>query len=190
MNVENLTETIKKSRPNIKDSTIKQYLTNLNKLRKLFDSEDFSFLSNPEEVKDKIKELHFTSQRNHYNAIIVLLNSFRVLNKENNKFDNVKKKLADKHFTTQRNYYNSIIILLMAIDKDKKLIEEYNEVRDELNAKYTENQQSGVISDKQKNNFISLEELKGMINNIKNDLQLPKLKKRMKLLEKVQMRLY
>ena len=76
INIKEPAELIKKARPNIKDSTIKQYLTNLNKLRKIFDSEDFSFLNKPEEVKDKIKDLHFTSQRNHYNAIIVLLNSF------------------------------------------------------------------------------------------------------------------
>jgi hypothetical protein len=139
MKVENLVETIKKSRPNIKDSTIKMYVSNLNKLKKIFDKDDFAFLKN---------------------------------------INNVKEKLEDKHFTTQRNYYDSIIILLMALDKDNKLIEQYNEVRDELNAKYLENQQSGVISEKQKNNFISLVELKDMINKIKNDLQLPKLKKK------------
>lgn len=139
MKVENLVETIKKSRPNIKDSTIKMYVSNLNKLKKIFEKDDFAFLKN---------------------------------------INNVKEKLEDKHFTTQRNYYNSIIILLMALDKDKKLIEQYNEIRDELNAKYLENQQSGVISEKQKNNFISLVELKDMINKIKNDLQLPKLKKK------------
>ena len=142
MKVENLVETIKKSRPNIKDSTIKMYVSNLNKLKKIFEKDDFAFLKN---------------------------------------INNVKEKLEDKHFTTQRNYYNSIIILLMALDKDKKLIEQYNEIRDELNAKYLENQQSGVISEKQKNNFISLVELKDMINKIKNDLQLPKLKKKEKL---------
>jgi hypothetical protein len=136
---ENLNEIISKARPNAKPSTIKMYVSNLNKLMKIFNKDDLSFLSN---VK------------------------------------NVTEKLEDKHFTTQRNYYNSIIVYLMSKDKDSKVIEKYNEIRDKLNAKYLENQQSGVISDKQKNNFIELSELRGMIDMIKKDLDLPKLKKK------------
>ncbi len=139
MNKENLTEKIKEARPNIKDSTIKMYVGNLNKLQKIFEKDDFGFL------KD---------------------------------FDKVKEKLSEKHFTTQRNYYNSIIILLMALGKDKELIEKYNNIRDELNAKYLENQSSGVISEKQKNSFISIEELRAFIEMIRKDLNIPKLKKK------------
>jgi len=133
---ENLKDLISKSRPQAKESTIKMYVSNLNKLMKIFDTDNLKFLSNAEKVKEK---------------------------------------LEDKHFTTQRNYYNSIIVYLMAKDKDP---EKYNEVRDELNKKYTEQQQSGVISDKQKNNFIELSELKDMIEQIKKDLNIPKLKKK------------
>jgi hypothetical protein len=136
---QNLTEIITKARPNVKPSTIKMYVSNLNKLMKLFNKDDLSFLSN---VK------------------------------------NVSEKLEDKHFTTQRNYYNSIIVYLMSKDKDNDIIKKYNEIRDQLNSKYLENQQSGVISDKQRNNFIDLKELRDMIDKIKNDLDLPKLKKK------------
>lgn len=139
MEVENLNATIKKSRPNIKDSTIKMYEGNLLKLKKMFETDDFKFLKDIGKVQDKLK---------------------------------------DKHFTTQRNYYNSIIILLMALGGDKELIDKYNEIRDELNAKYLENQQSGVISDKQKENFISIDELRNLISKIKDDLNIPKLKKK------------
>lgn len=139
MKTENLIELIKKSRPNIKDSTIKMYVGNLNKLKNIFESDDYGFL------KD---------------------------------IDKVKEKLSERHFTTQRNYYNSIIILLMAQDKDKKLIEKYNNVRDELNAKYLENQQNGVISAKQKDSFISIDELRKFVDMIRIDLDIPKLKKK------------
>tara|TARA_B100001094_G_C18196316_1_gene811491 strand:+ start:19452 stop:20381 length:930 start_codon:yes stop_codon:yes gene_type:complete len=142
MPTENISEIISKARPNAKESTIKMYTANLNKLMKIFETDNLKFLNN---VK------------------------------------NVKEKLDDKHYTTQRNYFNSIIVYLMSKGVDKKVVEQYNEIRDELNAKYLEHQQSGVISDKQKNNFISLEELKGMISTIKNDLNLPKLKKKDKL---------
>ena len=145
MTTENIKEIISKARPNIKESTLKMYTSNLNKLMKIFETDNLKFLSN---VK------------------------------------NVKEKLDDKHYTTQRNYFNSIIVFLMSKGVDEKVINQYNEIRDELNSKYLEEQQSGVISEKQKNNFISLEELKNMINNIKNDLDLPKLKKKSELTQK------
>ena len=139
MDTEKLKDLISKARPNAKETTIKMYVSNLNKLMKIFETDDLNFL------KD---------------------------------IDKVKEKLADKHFTTQRNYYNSIIVYLMSKDKDNKQIEKYNEVRDELNKKYTDQQQSGVISDKQKNNFIELDELKAMIESIRKDLNIPQLKKK------------
>ena len=135
----NLTKIISKARPNAKENTIKMYTTNLNKLKKMMDADDYKFLKNT----SKVKEI-----------------------------------LSDKHFTTQRNYYNSIIIYLMAIDSDEKIIEKYNELRDGLNKKYIEDNSTGVISEKQKNNFISLDELKNMIKSIGDDLQLTKLKKK------------
>jgi len=70
---DNLIETLKKSRPNAKDSTIKMYTSNLLKLQKLMDTSDFKFLNKSENVKDKIGELHYTTQRNYFNAIIVYL---------------------------------------------------------------------------------------------------------------------
>ena len=91
--------------------------------------------------------------------------------------DKVKDKLSEKHFTTQRNYYNSIIIYLMT-KKDDKIVEEYNDIRDELNKKYIDDNASGVISDKQKGNFVELSEIKKMISDIENDLQLKKVKKK------------
>ena len=139
MNPKNLNEIIKKSRPNIKDSTIKMYSSNLTKLKKIFNADDYKFLK---------------------------------------KMGEVQEKLSDKHFTTQRNYYNSIIILLMALGSNEKLIEQYNEIRDELNKKYVDDNAKGVISLKQKDNFIELNELENMIKRIGDDLHLTKLKKK------------
>ena len=72
---ENLAETIKKSRPNAKDSTIKMYVSNLMKLMKLFEKDNLKFLNKPEDISDKLSDLHYTTQRNYYNAIIVYLMS-------------------------------------------------------------------------------------------------------------------
>ncbi len=138
MNREKLTDLIKEARPNIKDSTIKMYVGNLMKLMNIFNEENLNFLKDIDQVKEKLSEKHFTTQRNYYNSII----------------NNLKKK------------------------KDKKIVEEYNEIRDELNKKYVDDNSSGVISDKQKNNFVELDEIKKMIKDISNDLNIPKLKKK------------
>lgn len=138
---DNLMETLKKSRPNAKDSTIKMYTSNLLKLQKLMDTDNFKFLEKPDNVKDKVSELHFT---------------------------------------TQRNYYNAVIVYLMAV-KDKKedpLIEEYVDIRDALNKKYEDEQATGVISDKQKNNFVDISEVNNMINDMGNEIKNKKIKKK------------
>ncbi len=139
---ENLMETLKKSRPNAKESTIKMYSSNLLKLQKIIDTDNFKFLNKPDNVKDKISELHFT---------------------------------------TQRNYFNAIIVYLMAISEKVEgdpLIEEYVELRDTLNKKYEDEQATGVISDKQKDNFVPIEEVNKMINDMGEEIKNKKIKKK------------
>tara|TARA_R110000803_G_scaffold140861_3_gene207402 strand:- start:5273 stop:6238 length:966 start_codon:yes stop_codon:yes gene_type:complete len=136
---ENLIETIKKSRPNAKDSTIKMYVSNLMKLMKLFDSDNLKFLSKAEDISEKLSELHYT---------------------------------------TQRNYYNSIIVYLMSIDEGEELIKEYNTMRDDLNKKYEEEQATGVISDKQKENFVDIVEVNKMIEQMAKEIKDKNIKKK------------
>ena len=69
----NVSQDIEKARPNVKPNTIKQYEVNLKKLQKLYDTDNYDFLSKPDNVMDKIKDLHYLSQRNILNAIVVLL---------------------------------------------------------------------------------------------------------------------
>jgi hypothetical protein len=136
---------IQKARPKLKPNTVKQYEIQLKRLQKLFDAKGWDFL------KD---------------------------------IDSVKEKLSDKHFTTSRNYYNSIIVLLMALNHDEKLdklIKEYVTVRDSLNEKYAEEQSSGKISDKQKNNFVELSQIQKMISTMENEIKKEKIKKKEKL---------
>lgn len=132
---DNVTDDIKKARPNVKENTVKQYEVNLKKLQKLYDSDNYDFLSKPNDVMDKIKELHYLSQRNILNAIVVLL---------------------------------------MALNHDEKydeLLITYGDLRDELNDKYSDEQKSGVISDKQSKNFTTTEEIFNMINKMAEDLK-------------------
>ena len=134
---------IKEERPNIADSSLKIYVSNLEKLKKMFESDDYAFLSKIQEVKDKLSHLS----------------------------DN-----------TKRNYYNAIIIYLMAVgkdtEKDNEILKEYNDMRDELNKLYEDNQATGVISDKQKDNFVDISEVNTMIDTMAQEIKDKKIKKR------------
>ncbi len=131
---EEIHDAIHKARPNLKEISIKQYEGQLKKLKTLFETDNYDFLSKPKEVESKLEGLHYTSVRNTYNAIIVLL---LALNKEEN---------------------------------NDKLIKEYTELRDTLNSKYEEEQKSGVISDKQKSNFASMEEINKLLTELKSQV--------------------
>ena len=91
INVENIQETIKTIKPNAKPNTIKQYEALLTRLKKIFDSKDYDFLNKPKDVENKLDGKAYTSVRNTYNAIIVLLNA---LNSEN-KYDDLIKEYGD-----------------------------------------------------------------------------------------------
>ena len=141
-----MSKEIKKSRPNIADSSIKAYVYNLEKLKKLSDSDNLMKI---------VKSI-----------------------------DTVKELLVDKTSNTQRNYFNAIIIWLMAVDGDKDLIKEYGDIRDELNKKYEDEQASGKISDKQKENFVEMEELTKMVADMDKEIKSKKLKKKEELTAK------
>lgn len=91
IDTKDITETITKSKPNAKANTIKQYEAQLLRLKKMFDSDNYNFLSKPKDIEEKFKDKAFTTTRNTYNAIIVLLNA---LNSEN-KYDDLIKEYGD-----------------------------------------------------------------------------------------------
>tara|TARA_R110000823_G_scaffold72553_5_gene166843 strand:- start:577 stop:1308 length:732 start_codon:yes stop_codon:yes gene_type:complete len=62
----------------------------------------------------------------------------------------------------------------MALNHDEKydkLLQEYGKLRDEFNDKYSDEQKSGVISDKQSANFATIEEVYEMINQMATELK-------------------
>jgi len=128
--VEDVSNAISEYRPSLKANTVNQYERQLMKLKKDFNSNNFDFLNDIQKVEDHLKM---------------------------------------KHYTTRRNVYNSVIMLLLALNSNNKyddLIKKYQEIRDKLNEKYVEDQQSNTISEKQKNNFVSLDELKDMLKTM------------------------
>jgi hypothetical protein len=134
---QNLKELIRKQKPDVKDSTINQYLANLKSLIKMFGNDNFKFLQKP---------------------------------------DDIMEKLESKHYTTKRNFLNAIIIYLQATDEDAELIKEYQEQRDKFNEQYKDENQSKKISEKQKNNFVSLSVILDMLKKMEKDLRASKVK--------------
>jgi integrase len=83
--------------------------------------------------------------------------------------------LSDKHFTTLRNYLNSIIVSLQVTEYPDELIKEYQSIRDEFNDKYIKENSTGVISAKQEENFATMDEINGVIKEMKEDIDSKKL---------------
>ena len=100
INTDNLTEELTEARPNVKPNTIRQYEIQLNKLKKVFESDDWNFLSNPDDVVDKLKSNKYTSQRNSYNAIIVLLMALN----QDNKYDDLLEAYGKLRDTLNNKY--------------------------------------------------------------------------------------
>jgi hypothetical protein len=93
----NPTEDISEARPQLKTNTVKQYVTNLNKLKKMFETDDFDFLKNPEKVMEKIEDLHYLSQRNILNSIVVLLSALNNDGKHDKLLEEYGKLRDDKN---------------------------------------------------------------------------------------------
>ena len=90
----NLNEAIKEARPKASENTVKMYVSNLNKLKKIFDTDNFKFLDNPDKVMDQLKDKHYTTIRNYLNAIIVLL---LALDKDKKLIEKYKKMRDDRN---------------------------------------------------------------------------------------------
>jgi len=141
----NIKELISEVKPNLKPNTIKQYESQLNKLKKSFKTDNFDFITDIDAVEDSLKHLSYLSQRNMYNAIIVLL---LALNSEG--------------------------------DYDETL-KDYQEIRDVLNDKYTTDMSDGKILDSQKDKLVNISVIEDMIETMKKEILIRKLKTKTKL---------
>jgi hypothetical protein len=111
--IENIKKILQYARPDSKDTTIGVYKSNLKKLATIFNSSDFKFLSRPSiverklkdykfKVKDEMRNLNFTTIRNIYSAIIVLLEGLDKLN------NNSKQKNTIDKYMTKRDNLNKL----------------------------------------------------------------------------------
>ena len=135
--MEGVKQSIRDFRPELKDSSLAQYISQLKKIQRLFGEEDFEFLEHPEPVHDMI-----TTQGGH--------------------------------FTSQKNLYSAIVMYLKALNYDGQFddpIHVYETFRNELRDQYQAEQETGIITDKQSRNFITMEELNGFIEKMHKDIK-------------------
>jgi hypothetical protein len=136
LEVDNEYDTIKNARPNLKDSSINIYVRNLNKLKKIFNENDYKFLENYEDVEKILEDLSYLTVRNYYNAIIVLitaLNGFDnelvdqytvmrdELNEKYNKQNTESNKISSKQ---EQNFitYNEVVDMLNKMADDLRIL--------------------------------------------------------------------
>jgi len=92
-----------------------------------------------------------------------------------NVFNNVENVVnyinTKKSYLTKRNYLNSVIVLLQA-DKDENqhLINDYVIIRDEYNERYKMEQATGVKTDKQIKNWITISQIYEIIKDLEQNL--------------------
>jgi len=87
LTIDNIETTITDFKPNLKPSSVKQYLCHSKKLYELFGKNDFMFLNDPESVQNKVASNGSSSNtKNKLNTCVVLLQSV-----------NEKKELIDDY---------------------------------------------------------------------------------------------
>ena len=101
MNKEQTIEKIKEARPTIKDTTIKQYSIQLTRLKNLFKTDNYEFLKDFDAVVNRISDLHFTTQRNFFNSIIVLLMALDQDKELIKKYSDLRDELNEKYKNSQ-----------------------------------------------------------------------------------------
>ena len=139
INSEKPMEAISKARPHLKTNTIKQYETHLNKLKKLFDTDNYDFLSDIEEVQEKLKDKAYTSRRNSYNAIIVLL---MALNHDDKYTELIEK--YDKIRNELNSQYDEEMSSGKISDKQSKNFVEYEKIEEMIKTMENEIKSKGL----------------------------------------------
>ena len=84
--------------------------------------------------------------------------------------DKVEVFLSKFSFTTRRNYYSAIITILQSEEKpDKDLINKYSKIVRDTNEKYVEQNETGVVSEKQKDKLLPMEKINSLLEALKKE---------------------
>ncbi len=135
-------QVITEYRPQLKTQTIKSYVSLIEKMKSHYPEENNDFLLDYDDVVSKLDEAIWGRNQDKY-----------------------------INFLTKRNMLNALIMLMNALDMDKELIKLYQGKRDGYNEKYTMNQEQGKMTEKQKPNFVPIEDIHLLIKKLNNDIK-------------------
>lgn len=139
INTDNMSEAIKKIKPNLKENSVKQYEFHLTKLKKMFETDNYDFLSNPDDVEEKIKNNAYTSRRNTFNAIIILLLALNHDEKYNDLISEYQKRRDVLNSEYEKNQTDGKIS-----DKQKSNFAEYEEIENMIKTMENEIKSKGL----------------------------------------------
>jgi len=132
-----LQEKIKQLKPNLKESSIKLYITNLKKIYREIECEG---------RKEQIC---------NFNNLDFL-----------NDYDRVMQSLADENANTKKNRLIAIVVSLQASGGDKKLLERYQKSMIELAEQSNEQYRLQIKSKKQADNWVEYQDLVNLTNDM------------------------
>jgi len=148
--LENIEQSIRQYKPNLKDGSVKFYLTSIRRAREINGSDDLSFIKEPKLV-DKMLTEHIP----------------------------LGSKEAMK-YTSVRNTLIPIAVYLESINKDHQyndIIHEYKETINNYNKRYATDQKDGKLKGRQVANMITREELDTLIKTLDKHVAMYKKKK-------------
>ena len=137
-------------------------------------------------IIDKIKEKRPNLKDNSINAYIIVLKKLND-NKEIKDLDflankeEIKEKLNKLKLTTRRNYITGILVVLQAFDATQKLIDYYKNIINDLNEEYTAIMSKNNKSEKQLQNWTSMDELKKVFKDLEKEVMDLDLKNKIKI---------
>jgi len=128
-------------------------------------------------IKKKIKEERSNIKENSLNAYISNIKRIfkdvfdnKIDIKKFNQFVKVKKYLDDLNPATRKNIMTSIIVLLKAYDINKRTLKKYEKYYEELIVDYENNYDNQQKSEKDKTNWITMEELEKKIKELEDKI--------------------
>jgi len=98
-----------------------------------------------------------------------------------NNFDAVMKTIKDETLNTRKNRLIAIVVSLKAIDADKELIEKYSEEMTKLAEESEERVKRQKLSDKQRQNWVSYEQLIKLTEKLFDEIKKEEILKKEKL---------
>ena len=122
-------------------------------------------------IFEKIKDRRPNLKQNSIKAYVITIQKLNgdkeikdldfLANKEN-----IKEKLETLKLTTQRNYLTAVLVVLQAYDANQKLIDYYKNLINDLNEKYNAIMSKNQKSEKQEQNWSSMDELKKVFKDL------------------------